>query len=80
MSATLLRPRAPRRARKNRVRQSVEALIERHASLVAERQKLRASGARNNTLERNRRAIVRCQWDLSHALIERHLATPAAAA
>jgi hypothetical protein len=80
MSATLLRPRAPTRARKNPARQSVEALSERHATLVAERQQLRSSGARQTALERNRRAIVRCQWDLSHALIERYLTAPAAAA
>ena len=80
MSATILRPRLPGRVRRSRIRRTVESLTERHAELVSERQRLRSSGAAEAALERNRLAIVRCQWDLSHALIERHLPAAAAAA
>ena len=52
---------------------SVEALQERIGALVARRQELRERGARAETLERNRRQLARCQWELSFALIERHL-------
>jgi hypothetical protein len=47
--------------------------------LVRERQELRSSSASLPELERNRLAIVRCQWELSQALIARHL-VPATAA
>jgi hypothetical protein len=50
----------------------VEELQERIAELVCERQDLRAFGASREWLERNRVQLVRSQWDLSHALIERH--------
>jgi hypothetical protein len=80
MSAQLLRQRLPKRVRRSRLRHPVETLIERHAELVAERQQLRFLGAGEAALERNRLAIVRCQWDLSHALIERHAPAAAAAA
>jgi len=56
---------------------TVEALTELLGSLTLERQSLRASDASPTALERNRVAIARAQWDLSHALIDRHL--PAAA-
>jgi hypothetical protein len=45
---------------------------------VDERQQLRREGAPAEELERNRLAIVQCQWELSQALIERYL-PPAAA-
>ncbi len=41
--------------------------------LVLERQTLREHGAAADDLERNRIAIVRVQWQLSHALIHAHL-------
>jgi hypothetical protein len=43
------------------------------AQLVAERQELRARGAADGSLERNRLRIARAQWELAHALIDRHL-------
>jgi hypothetical protein len=55
-----------------------ETLKQLHALLVHERQQLRREGAPVEELERNRLAIVRCQWELSRALIECYL-PPAAA-
>jgi hypothetical protein len=55
-----------------------EALTQLHTTLVDERQELRRQGAPAEELERNRLAIVQCQWELSQALIERYL-PPAAA-
>ena len=52
---------------------SVEELETRIDALVDRRQKLRGRGAGRETLERNRRQLARCQWELSFALIERHL-------
>ena len=63
----------PLRFRRRRVTQTVETLTELLGSLTLERQALRASEASSVALERNRVAIARAQWDLSHALIERHL-------
>jgi hypothetical protein len=60
----------------------VETLSELHATLVRERQQLRSHGAKSMELERNRLAIVHCQWELSRALIARYLpraVTPTAA-
>jgi hypothetical protein len=51
----------------------VESLFGRHAALVRERQELRSTGAALGHLEQNRLAIVDCQWQLSQALIARHL-------
>jgi hypothetical protein len=65
------RPRAARRP-------DPEMLGHLHTTLVSERQQLRREGAAAEELESNRLAIVRCQWELSRALIERYL--PAAAA
>jgi len=48
------------------------------AGLVAERQELRDRLASDAALERNRRQIARAQWELGHALIDRHLPQPAA--
>jgi hypothetical protein len=55
-----------------------EVLTQLHTRLVDERQELRRQGAPAEELERNRLAIVQCQWELSQALIERYL-PPAAA-
>jgi hypothetical protein len=52
---------------------SVEALEARIGMLVARRQQLREQGATPDMLERNRRQLARCQWELSFALIERYL-------
>jgi len=51
----------------------VEALHVQIGALVAQRQALRENGANPETLERNRRQLARCQWQLSFALIERYL-------
>jgi hypothetical protein len=56
-----------------------DVLTQLHTTLVNERQQLRSGGAAADELERNRLAIVECQWELSRALIERYL-PPAAAA
>ena len=56
----------------------LESLTQLHTTLVDERQQLRRNAAPAEALERNRLAIVRCQWELSRALIERYL-PPAAA-
>jgi hypothetical protein len=77
MSAVALRPVAPRRFRRERRRLGVEALQERVAALALERQELRTGGAEPAALERNRVKLARAQWELSHALIEKHLAPPA---
>jgi hypothetical protein len=52
---------------------SVEELESRIGALVDRRQNLRRGGAGPVTLERNRRQLARCQWELSFALIERYL-------
>lgn len=72
MASISLRPQVSPRARSPR-RQEPETLHELHTALVNERQQLRADGAQAEELERNRLAIVHCQWELSRALIERHL-------
>jgi hypothetical protein len=72
MASISLRPQVSARARSAR-RQEPETLHELHTALVNERQQLRAEGAQAEELERNRLAIVHCQWELSRALIERHL-------
>jgi hypothetical protein len=51
----------------------VEALQEHLGGLLREREQLRESG-NELELERNRRDIVRVQWELSHALIARYAA------
>jgi hypothetical protein len=50
------------------------------AELVRERQQLRAALADADTLERNRREIVRRQWELADALLARYYAPAAKAA
>jgi len=73
MSATVLRPAVPPRFRRGHSRPSVEALLEQISGLTAERQRLREQDAGVIRLERNRMKLVRAQWELSHALIERYL-------
>jgi hypothetical protein len=68
-----LRHLRPARFRRRRAGASVEMLTMRVAGLVAERQELRESGASQTALERNRIQLARAQWELSHALIDRHL-------
>lgn len=46
--------------------------------LCSERQRLRAAGAGDGDLERNRLEIARLQWELSHALIGRFARSAAA--
>jgi hypothetical protein len=41
--------------------------------LACERQRLREADEARELLEQNRLEIVRCQYELSHALIRRHL-------
>ena len=75
-----LRHLRPARFRRRRAAASVEALTLRVAELVSERQQLRERGASETALEKNRIQLVRAQWELGHALIDRHLpaAQPAA--
>jgi hypothetical protein len=68
-----LRPLRATRFRRSRGRPSTDELATRIARLVAERQALRARGAREASLERNRLQIARAQWELAHALIDLHL-------
>jgi hypothetical protein len=68
-----LRPIVPSRFRRRPDVENVEALLERIQSLACERQTLRARGAGDLVLERNRVRIARAQWQLSYALIQRHL-------
>jgi hypothetical protein len=68
----------PLRFRRRRIAQTVESLTEQLGALTLERQALRASDAGSVALERNRAAIARAQWELSHALIERYLPKTAA--
>lgn len=58
-----------------RRRRSVETIADLLERLTRERQELRDHDADADTLELNRLAIVRAQWELSEALIERHLPT-----
>jgi hypothetical protein len=46
--------------------------VVRIAELVVERQELRSRGAAPAAIERNRVQIARAQWELAHALIDRH--------
>jgi hypothetical protein len=72
-----LRHLRPGRFRRSRTRADVEDLTLLIAGLVAERQGLRSRGAGAAALERNRLRLARAQWELGHALIERHLPQPA---
>jgi hypothetical protein len=73
MNATVLRPYVPSRFRRGHKRPTVEALLGQIAGLTSERQRLRDEGADDTRLERNRVRLARSQWQLSHALIDRHL-------
>jgi hypothetical protein len=72
-SGTSLRPLRPARFRRSRTRASADELAARIAILVAERQQLRERAAGEALLERNRLQLARAQWELGHALIDRHL-------
>jgi hypothetical protein len=52
--------------------ESVEVIQETLETLLREREELRSSGADAKVLERNRQAIIRTQWEFSHALIRRY--------
>jgi len=52
---------------------TVEALTEEIGRIVAERQELRATGAKSEVLEENRRRLTEAQHRLSLLLIERYL-------
>ena len=67
MSAALPSPPAPSPRGRNPL--PVEALQNHLGGLLREREELREA-AFPLALERNRREIVRAQWELSHALIE----------
>jgi hypothetical protein len=69
MSAAL--PSQPAPSPRGRNPLPVEALQDLLGGLLREREILRSSGAKR-ALERNRREIVRVQWDLTHALVERY--------
>jgi hypothetical protein len=70
---TALRRVRPERFRRTRGAATVEALTVRIAALVVERQQLRGANAGAVELERNRLEIAGAQWELAHALIDRHL-------
>jgi hypothetical protein len=72
-SGASLRHLRPARFRRSRTRASADELTARIAILVAERQQLRERGASEAPLERNRLQLARAQWELGHALIDRHL-------
>ena len=78
MSVSDLRPGAPAPFRRGPRTLSVEELRARIGALVAERQALRDRRADPVVLERNRLELVGCQWELSYALIARHVAPRAA--
>jgi hypothetical protein len=69
MSAALPSPPAP--SPRGRYPLPVEALQSYLGGLLREREELHLASS-SLALERNRRAIVRAQWDLSRALIERY--------
>jgi hypothetical protein len=68
-----MRSISPSRFRRRPCVESVETLQARIAYLASERQSLRSRGAGHLVLERNRVRLARAQWQLSFALIERHL-------
>ena len=69
MSAALPSPPAPSPRGRNPL--PVEALQNHLGGLLREREELRAADS-PLALERNRREIVRMQWELTHALIDRN--------
>ena len=62
-----------RRFNLNKTHSSPEELGARITELTCERERLRKGGAARDVLERNRLEIVRCQYELSYALVERFL-------
>ena len=70
-------PPRPTRFRRSRGVVTAEELNALISQLVSERQELRAGGAEEAALERNRLRIARAQWELAHVLIDQH--RPAAA-
>jgi hypothetical protein len=68
MSAALPSPPAPSRRGHHL---PVEALQDLLGGLLRERESLRVGGS-GLALERNRREIVRLQWELSRALVSRY--------
>jgi hypothetical protein len=74
---TSLRHLRPARFRRRRAAESVEALTLRISARVGERQQLRERDANETSIERNRVQLARAQWELAHALIDRHLPEPA---
>ena len=79
-TATVVRPTVPSRFRRGHTRRSVETLVKEISDLTMERQRLRDAGVNGTRLERNRVRLARKQWELSHALIERHLPSDSQAA
>jgi hypothetical protein len=75
-NASMSTPRQlrPIRFRRGAVRPEVEEVEARIRTLVAERQELRAAAPAPGRLEANRVELARAQWELSHALLERHRA------
>ena len=71
------RPLRPIRFRRSAARPPVEERQARIRGLVLERQELRAGTAVPGRLEANRIELARAQWELGHALIERHRPAPA---
>ena len=71
-SGPALRPLRSWSFRRTRRALSVESLVIRIAALVVERQELRTRGATPAAIEQNRLQIARAQWELAHALIDRH--------
>ena len=69
MSAALPSPPAPSPRGRNPL--PVEALQNHLGGLLREREELRAADS-PLALERNRREIVRTQWELTYALIDRY--------
>ena len=69
MSAALPSPPAPSPRGRNPL--PVEALQNHLGGLLRERERLHSLRS-PLALERNRREIVRAQWELSHALMERY--------
>jgi hypothetical protein len=78
MDVTPLRPAAPARFRRVSAPRDTASLLDQISRLVAERQRLRARGASEVGLERNRLKIARLQWELSYALIRQYSEAEAA--
>lgn len=71
MSATAALPSQPAPSPGGQSSPPVEALQDILGGLLRERERLHEQGTRR-ALERNRRAIVSVQWELSYALIARY--------